>query len=331
MNRPTHLRSLSALTLFAGAALVALAPPLGGCAAIAVATAPAKVAARDESPATAQADAAFWSTFHAGRYDDIGKVMEPLEAAYLAHPEDPRIAAHIAFLHVWRLGERVRDDRPRATVTDDATLARRYFEEAVQLAPHDPRFRGFLASLTMAEGAIHHEEKETRRGFFAMNEAVDAWPEFNLFTRGYVLSPQPAGSDRFASALEDQWKNLDVCADARVDRATADFAPYMKLETTVGWKRACWDSWIAPHNFEGFFLNMGDMAVKAGDVEVGKHLYAQAKLAKQYASWPFKDVLERRIAQAAENVALFRAPKEGEKERRIMFESSFGCMGCHQE
>src|SRR5207245_7486543 len=105
-----------------------------------------------------------------------------------------------------------------------------------------------------------------------------------------------------------QWALLDLCANGeRVDRKSGDFAPVMRFETREGVKRVCWNSWIAPHNFEGFFLNMGDMIVKAGDPATVRKVDAQAKLAKEYTAWPYRDVLERRIAQADENVALFRA------------------------
>jgi hypothetical protein len=304
---------------------------LSGCAWVAVATAPVKQPASDDSPAAQAADRAFWDTLHAGRYDQIATALEPLQAEYLAHPNDPKLAAHVAFLHIWRVSERGRLDAPPATITDDIALARRYFQEAVALAPDDARFRGFYAGMLMAEGSIHHDEKLTRQGFFAMGDAVDAWPEFNLFARGYVMSPLPYDDPKYADALEDEWKNVDKCIDAAIDRKNPDFAPYMALERRDGPKRACWNSWIAPHNFEGFFLNMGDMVVKSGDPETGRRLYAQAKLSKQYDSWPLKDVLERRIAQAPENVALFRAPAQGERERRIMEQTGFSCTGCHQE
>jgi hypothetical protein len=104
----------------------------------------------------------------------------------------------------------------------------------------------------------------------------------------------------------------------------------MALETTTGPKRACWNSWIAPHNFEGFFLNMGDMLVKQGDPATARRAYANARLSKTYQQWPFKSVLEERIAQADENVALFRDPRPGEKTRTMMGMSTFACMGCHQ-
>jgi hypothetical protein len=197
--------------------LVMLAVAASGCASIAIATAPTKKAAPDDSPAAKAANATFWATLHGGRYDDIGIALDKLETVYLAHPEDPRVAAHIGFLHIWRLAERARRDGVGPTITDDMSLARRYFDEAVRLDPSDPRFRGFLAATTMGEASIHHDEKLTRTGYFAMKDAVDAWPEFNRFTRGYVMSRLPFDDDRYRSAVEDQWVNLDECVGEKVD------------------------------------------------------------------------------------------------------------------
>jgi hypothetical protein len=62
-----------------------------------------------------------------------------------------------------------------------------------------------------------------------------------------------------------QWHTLDKCIEGKIDRANPDYSPYMAKETTEGKKRACWNSWITPHNLEGFFVNMGDMLVKSGN------------------------------------------------------------------
>lgn len=193
-------------------------------------------------------------------------------------------------------------------MTDQMTLARKYFQEAVALDRADARFLGFLAGTTLAEANIHKDEQLTRRGYFMLRDAIDAWPEFNLFTAGYTMSRQPADSPRFREGLEWQWRNLDECAEERVDRANPDYTKYMSQETKQGRKRACWNSWIAPHNFEGFFLNMGDMLVKSGDWRTGQKIYANAKLSHDYADWKFRRVLEDRIRQAESDVALFREP-----------------------
>lgn len=105
------------------------------------------------------------------------------------------------------------------------------------------------------------------------------------------------------------------------------------MQTTEGAKRVCWNSWIAPHNLEGFFLNLGDMLVKAGEWQTAQKMYANAKLSPSYPQWKFRDVLEDRIASAQANVTIFNAPaRSADKVReRMMIVSPFSCMACHQQ
>src|SRR3954469_16683774 len=192
--------------------------------AIAIRFAPRKRAVTGRATAALTADSLFWRTFHSGDYDGIPRAAEALTAAYLATPNDPVTAAHLAWLHNWRTAERSRRDSVPATVTDDILLARRYFEEAVALNPSDPRTLGFLAGHRLAEGSLHKDERLTRRGYFTMLDAIDAWPEFNLFTAGYVMSRLPSDSPRFRQAIEWEWENLDKCLETRIDRANPDYA-----------------------------------------------------------------------------------------------------------
>jgi hypothetical protein len=60
-------------------------------------------------------------------------------------------------------------------------------------------------------------------------------------------------------------------------------------------------------------------------------VYANARLSTTYASWPFRSVLEDRMAQAEQNVELFRNAPPGEKTRTIMIKSTFACVACHQQ
>jgi len=294
---------------------------------IAVLLAPPKKATSLRSHAALQADDLFWHTFHSGAYEEIPRVLEVLTAAYLETPTDAVTAAHIAWFHNWRMAERSRLSAIPATITDHTILARRYFEEAVKLDPSDPRTQGFLAGHTVAEGTLQKDERLVRRGYSMLLDAIEAWPEFNLFTAGYVMSRLPADSPRFHEGLEWQWRNLDMCVQKHIDRTDPDYAQYMRLETIEGAKRVCWNSWIAPHNFEGFFLNMGDMLVKSGDWQTAQKIYANAKHSRDYATWKFAALLETRIAQAQENVAVFN---EGASVRPMMINSAFACMGCHQ-
>ena len=95
-------------------------------------------------------------------------------------------------------------------------------------------------------------------------DAIKAWPEFDLFTAGYALSGQPAHSDLFAKDSTGTGRTRRLCRRAP-STGNPVLAEYPHLETRSGPKRACWSSWIARHNFKGFFLNMGDMLVKAAD------------------------------------------------------------------
>ncbi len=293
--------------------------------------APRKTPTANMSEKAKQANAKFWDAFHGGRYEELPQVLNALTAAYLENPRDAQTAAHIGFSHIWRLSEHARLDTQSATITDELVLARKYFSEAVRLAPNDERFKGFLASMELAEGSVHDDEKLKRRGYFDLMKAKDGWREFNLFTAGYAMSRLPFTDGKYADAVNYEWQNLDVCVDEKVDRRTAEYGKYMAKETTTGKKRACWNSWIAPHNFEGFFLNMGDMIVKQGDPATARRVYADARLSKTYSAWPFRHVLDDRIAQADENVALFRMERPGEKTRTMMVSSTFACTGCHQQ
>jgi hypothetical protein len=316
----------------AACALLSMTTALFGCGYVAVRSAPAKEASDTRTEAALKADELFWRTLHAGGYDDIPLALDALTGAYLENPNDAVTAAHIGWMHIWRLAESSRFQQAPPTITHDAILARRYFQEAVQLNPDEARYLGFLASTTMVEGSIHQDERLTRRGYLLMQSAVKAWPEFNLFTAGYGASRLPRDSERFAEALERQWQTLDLCTGETVDRTDPDFGKYMSLATTEGPKRACWNSWIAPHNFEGFFLNMGDMLVKSGDWQTARKIYANARHSPTYAQWKFRDVLEERIGDAEANVDVFSTARDdADKTRpRMMIASPFACMACHQ-
>jgi hypothetical protein len=311
----------------------AIAVALSGCEYFAVTFAPQKQAATARSAATTKADELFWETLHGAQYERIPIALNALTAAYLETPNDAVTAAHLGWLHIWRITERARLDNVPATITDDAVLARKYFTEAVELDPRDARYLGFLGSSTLVEAGIHQDEPLTRQGYFTLLKSIKAWPEFNLFTAGYTTSRKPAGSKEFAQALAWQWENLDLCAGEKIDRSTAAYAKYMPLSTTEGIKRVCWNSWIAPHNLEGFFLNMGDMLVKAGDWQTAQKVYANARLVPEYKLWKYRDVLEKRINDAQTNVEAFNAQVSlgSTPSNTIMVTSTFSCMACHQQ
>ncbi len=303
---------------------------LTACEDAAVTFTPKKQAVASHSVLAQQAQQLFWDTLHKGRYQDISAAQRLLMAAYLQNPNDPTLAAHLGFLHIWKITERQREKTIPPTIVDEIILAKNYFADAVALDPKDARYLGFLGDSQLVIGNIFHDEREKVHGYYTLKRAIHVWPEFNYFTGGYVMSVLPSQSDRFKEGLEWQWRTLDLCADEKIDRHHPDFSPYMQRETQQGRERACWNSWIAPFNFEGFFLNMGDMLVKAGDWQTAITIYNNAKLAKNYSSWPYRTLLENRIAHAQENVANFQKDYL-DPNKTIMFNSSYGCVACHQQ
>jgi hypothetical protein len=321
------LRNLLWSALVVGASVTAL---LTGCATLAIWSAPEKKASAERTDSAKRADDLFWKTLHDADYDHIGEALVAETAAYLENPNDPLTAAHVGWLHIWRLAERGRLATVPPGITDDAVLSRKYFEEAVRMNPSEARFLGFYGSILLAEGSIHKDEKMTRKGYYTLLDSIKAWPEFNYFTVGYSMSSRPYDNERFQEALDYQWKNLDVCVGERVDRQNPGYAKYMPQEVREGPKRVCWNSWIAPHNLEGFFLNFGDMLVKNGQPDLAVAMYGNAKLAKEYPQWKFRQVLEERIRDAQANVAAFRVANPKPGAPRIMNQSAFACSACHQ-
>lgn len=298
---------------------------------IAIQAAPKKQATSSRTEESTKASNFMWQTLHGGDYEKIPQVLTALTSAYLRDPNDAVTASHIGFMHMWRLVERVRLDNIPPTIMDHAVLARRYFQEAVALNPADARYLGFLGSATLAEGGIHRDQRIIRRGYFMLKDAIKAWPEFNLFTAGYSLSRQPADSPQFKEALDYQWRNVDACAKQKMNRQDPDFSNFSIDTLSQGDPRACGNGPIAPHNWEGFFLNLGDMLVKSGDWQDAQKAYRNAQRHPAYASWTFRNVLEQRIEQAEANVALFNQADNQNKKgtSRPMIASEFACVACH--
>ncbi len=50
-----------------------------------------------------QAEKQFWATLHQGDYAALPQTNKLLMAAYLENPNDPQLAAHLGFVHIWKL------------------------------------------------------------------------------------------------------------------------------------------------------------------------------------------------------------------------------------
>src|SRR5437016_9645605 len=78
------------------------------CEKIALLTTPKKKAIASQSKLADTAEKNFWDTLHNGQYENIPETQKLLLAAYLENPHDPKLAAHLGFLHIWKITERQR-------------------------------------------------------------------------------------------------------------------------------------------------------------------------------------------------------------------------------
>lgn len=282
-----------------------------------------------------EANAYFWNQLHQGNYDSINTVISKLNLALADNPNDLVTTAHLGFTHVWALAERQRLDIPQANITEHIYLSRRYFEEAYKMNPHDPRILGFLADMTIAEGNVLGDKSIVTDGFFKGKKSIAMWPQFNQFSIGYIFSILDTADANFKKAIEWQYKTISDCACEKIDPNSDYVYAINKIKVNKDREiaRACWNSWIAPHNWEGFCFNFGDMLTKQGDVKEALKIYHLAKLSDNFEDWPFKHLLEQRISEVNQNVAAFNQSLDEpnlKHQKVLLFNSKNSCVSCHK-
>lgn len=307
-----------------------------GCSYLAVMFTKGKQISYHQSELSLEANKYFWENFHKGNYDSLETIINKLTQSYIENPSDLRTAAHLGFAHIWALAERQRIENLQPDIIDHIVLSQKYFSEAYTLNDNDPRILGFLADTKIIAGTIFDDPKLVVEGYFNGKKSISEWSQFNGFTIGYVMSNQDKNSDRYDEAIEWQWQTIEDCMCESIDRRNPDLkrtAMLVKASKDPMIYRACWNSWIAPHNWEGFFLNFGDMLVKKGDFRMALKMYEAVKLSDNFDEWYLKDVLQKRIENVYSNYMDFNKPVDDKKligKNVMMFNSEFSCMSCHR-
>jgi hypothetical protein len=195
--------------------------------------------------------------------------------------------------------------------------------------------RSVRRSSSPGQNAILNNKKEETAAYFTGLKCISQWPQFNRFTVGYAFSKLPPENKNFQQGLKWQYESMDDCACEAPDiskLSDLQKTELIKTSKTARVRRACWNTWIAPHNLEGFFLNFGDMLVKNGEWQKAIDIYSLAKVYDTYDKWLYRDTLEQPIQDAKENVGLFNKPVNEpalKNQRVIMSNSGFSCMGRH--
>jgi hypothetical protein len=281
----------------------------------------------------------FWRVYHGNQYSAIPQVQAQLQSAIRHDPENPTLYALLGATHFWHIGEYTRDPNPNMSVLQqDFPDAVASFGKALELdyySQHpigyinDDHLPGYLGITTVHLGQRNNDPNLIAKGDQILDFAAYQFPEFNNFNRWAAHNTEQKDSDSYKNALDSLWQALDACAGTRIDRANPDLKPYMHLQTPVGRKKACWsEGTIAPHSFEGFMFNLANGLVKAGQVDAAGVMYANAKYADHYSTWPYRKYLEEVASSDLNARAALYADGDGTNDPPLGVPNR-GCSYCH--
>ena len=284
----------------------------------------------------------FWTIYHGNDYAGIAEVQKELKTAIQSDPDNPTLYALLGATHFWHVGEASRDPNALAdqnVFAQDMPTAASLFQKALDLdyySPHaigyinDDHLPGYLGITTVHAGQEYQDANLIAKGDGILDFAAYQFPEFNNFNRWAAHLTDSKDSDTYKKALDSLWQGLDACAESKVDRNNPDLKPYLNLVTSVGRKKACWwEGEIAPYSFEGYMLNLGNGLVKAGQIDAARVMFANAKYAGNYATWPYRDVLEAIAASDLNARAALYAADANPKNAPPLSVPNRSCVYCH--
>lgn len=291
-----------------------------------------------ESPVSEKGNAYFWEHFHLGHYDSIPAILERLTAAYLDNPNDLQTVYHLGFTHFWAIAERQHAQKIPASIIDHAVLAQKYLGEAYRMNSEDTRILSFLSAAKIIVGNVSRDEKLVTEGYFDGLKSIRDWKDFGEFSLAYTLSRLPPTDPNFSKTLDWMKGTTERCYCPDLDPPSEACRQFIAQKVadpkSLGRNRIVPNSWVAPHNIEGYFMSYGDLLVKNGDWEKAIPIYELAKHAPDFPYWPYRDVLERRIQHAQANMARFRKEVDNGDiiglDDAVMAQTAIACRACHQ-
>ena len=296
----------------------------------------------DQSNGGSRAIEKFWTTYHGNDYDGIPEAQKELQKAVQSDPNNPMLYALLGATHFWHVGEMSRDPNGRAhqsVFVQDMPTAAALFQKALDLDYYtqhpigyinDDHLPGYLGITTFHTGQQYGDLNLMAKGDAILDFAVYQFPEFNSFNRWAAHLDDARDSETYKKALDSLWQDIDACIGTHLDRNNPDMKPYLNLVTAVGRKKACW--WkgeIAPYGFEGLVLNLGNGLVKAGEVDAARVMYANAKYAENYSTWPYRSVLETIAASDLDAREALYAPGANSKNAPPLNVPNRSCVYCH--
>lgn len=256
-----------------------------------------------------EATQAFWVAFTKARFEERDAVTAGLAEAAEMYPDEEEFALLHGLAALWRLAE------PTAAEVDDmsgliaaATTARSELERAYELCPTDHRLPAWLGPIIVNTGRAIGNEATIEEGLAVLQQGIDNYPSFVLFSKLLIFSQEPKDDPDFQSALEALTENEMVCELA---------------------DPACSNHPRAAHNREGASIFMGDVHAKAGDRQAALQAYERILDEPDYPSWSYGALLEERIDTLDARIASFDNDDDSD-DFASAWSSVYQCSICHQ-
>ena len=276
-----------------------------------------------DSPSTTPIPTAITSAYaalEAADYAALPGVIERLDAAFEAHPDQGRIAFYAGTMRLWRA-----TGAPRAVdeLLADVLGAIDNFEQARALRPEDPHVNAFLGIAQVSLGAGLGDEQRIATGRQVLAEGVRFYPPYVNGVRTQAFLMLPADHAYFPEALDAMYETLADCGFDHVPNG--DFSITYPERAP---RPTCSNAGAVDHVWEGIFLIYGDLFLKRGDARRARQLYETAKASPTFDAWPFGAELAERIASADDRAALYTDGDRGNDPPTWLQEKNL-CVGCH--
>ena len=249
-----------------------------------------RVVSRRASRPGGAGEAAFWDTVWADapRSDEA---LRLLKRAVRQDPRDGRSQFLLGMLHLYRTST-VCAEFDFANLCEAAlaegVAAQAPLDRAAELLALDSRIPGFAAAATYANGFTQGDPALVARGLSRIDAAVQANPLFNAFDLFAVVAPVEPGTSTY---FQDRIIPL-------VDFVFSDPSCIAKLP------EICSNAGMAPHNFEGTLILLGDIYAKGGRLANAQVWYGLAQATGAGNGWRYQAIAEDRVATLGVRVAL---------------------------
>jgi tetratricopeptide (TPR) repeat protein len=253
---------------------------------------------------------AFRKALDNGSVADRAAVTADLKTAMDQYPDEEEFALLHGLANVWRLGEPLPAEvGDQVGLITTVTAARSSLELAYSLCPTDHRIPAWLGPIVINWGRALMNQDSIDLGLKILQQGIDAYPSFVLFSKVLVYADRPKTDPDFQQALAAIDANVETCKPG---------------------DPACVNTSRVPHNIEGAMIFLGDTYAKAGQKDRALERYQSIMKEVTYPAWDYQTLLADRIATLDSRVAAFNTADTADDPVSAWNDTN-QCSICHKQ